>query len=62
MFGDDDHVEDTLGISFKKEENKGQETKKKPSKVDLLEDDVSIIIHIDTVHSEIKVSFYYMNM
>ncbi|CAC5419243.1 unnamed protein product [Mytilus coruscus] len=38
LFGDDNHVEDTLGISFTKEETK--DIKKKSSKVDLLDDDL----------------------
>ncbi|CAG2236491.1 unnamed protein product [Mytilus edulis] len=38
LFGDDNHVEDTLGISFNKDETK--DIKKKSSKVDLLDDDL----------------------
>ena len=39
LFGEDSHVEDTLGISFKKDETKDK--KNKLTKVDLL-DDVSL--------------------
>lgn len=48
LFGDDNHVEDTLGISFNKDETK--DIKKKSSKVDLL-DDVSVLLDIFIVIS-----------